>query len=122
MRISDWSSDVCSSDLKLRAAPLSREFLRRLGVEEGAPAIFDPIVSNSQEAAHRELEPFRSRIINDACIHVRPPANPRASGIQLKRRMLSTKRSQDPRSDEHTSELQSLMRSSHAAHCWKKKQ
>src|SRR3546814_906455 len=95
MRISDWSSDVCSSDLKLRAAPLSREFLRRLGVEEGAPAILDPIVSNSQEAADRELEPFRSRIINDACIHVRPPANPRASGIQLKRRMISTKRSQD---------------------------
>src|SRR3546814_20755335 len=50
---------------------------------------------NSQEAADRELEPFRSRIINDACIHVRPPANPRASGIQLKRRMISTKRSQD---------------------------
>src|SRR3546814_1428220 len=54
---------------KLRAAPLSREFLRRLVVEEGAPAILDPIVSNSQEAADRELEPFRSRIINDACIH-----------------------------------------------------
>src|SRR3546814_15476348 len=67
---------------KLRAAPLSRAFLRRLGVEEGAPAILDPIVSNSQAAADREPEPFRSRITNDASIHVRPPPNHSPSGIQ----------------------------------------
>src|SRR3546814_8054198 len=79
----------------LRAACLSQECLRHLGVEEDDPAILDPIVSNSDEVADRELEPFRSRMINDACIEVRPPANPRSSGIQLKRRMISTKRSQD---------------------------
>ena len=55
---------------KLRAAPLSREFLLHLGVEEDDPAILDPIVGNSYGAADRKLEPFRSRIINDACIPV----------------------------------------------------
>src|SRR3546814_6009411 len=76
----------------------------------------------------------------------RSPADPRASGIQLKRRMISSKRSQDlarsfvgdvatpnkspdrlvsaeayQRSEEHTSELQSLMRISYAVFCLKKK-
>src|SRR3546814_18707514 len=47
---------------KLRAATLSREFLRRTGVAEGAPAILAPIVSTSPEDADSGLEPLCSRI------------------------------------------------------------
>src|SRR3546814_8713292 len=119
MRISDWSSDVCSSDL-LPAHPAA---LRALGA--GDPA----------GARHRRLR------------H-RPPAEPGAArGLQpappgLSRRPLNrldsspenevragSRRLEDltdgskavPRSEEHTSELQSLMRIPYAVFCLKKK-
>src|SRR3546814_3315548 len=86
MRISDWSSDVCSSDLYIawhtRASSATR------GVDAGSAIDSDP----TQWGLH-----FR-----------------RASGSR-------GTRGPDHRSEEHTSELQSLMRISYAVFCLKKK-
>src|SRR3546814_5784833 len=103
MRISDWSSDVCSSDLSSRAAEdvaaadhhadlgpgllrlddLARQAADHLGV--------DAVVLVPHQGLAGELE-------QDAAV---------GEGLR--------------RSEEHTSELQSLMRISYAVFCLKKK-
>src|SRR3546814_7685214 len=93
MRISDWSSDVCSSDLLagvhvLALLPVGQ---RGLGVAQGVLA--DAIL------LAQLLEP-RLRIGDGFLQH-------------LQARLV--------RSEEHTSELQSLMRISYAVFCLKKK-
>src|SRR3546814_7177853 len=70
MRISDWSSDVCSSDL------------HKWGQQE----------------------------------------TPRRLWVRCQISTRQAKRTPKPRSEEHTSELQSLMRRSYAVFCLKKKQ
>src|SRR3546814_2628429 len=116
MRISDWSSDVCSSDLAARirnipraaASPetpaarsparsfraIRRKQLQRLGdiVLGHEPAVMPP----------RDL----SRPVQDA---LEVPGDPAAGPPDALR------------SEEHTSELQSLMRTSYAVFCLKKK-
>src|SRR3546814_4345294 len=94
MRISDWSSDVCSSDLCRGAArDLSRSPDRRdLALHRGAGCIFAP-----GRAACRSQAPLAG------------------SATKLRIGRLSK------RSEEHTSELQSLMRISYAVFCLKKK-
>src|SRR3546814_8599892 len=84
MRISDWGSDVCSSDLH---APLRRTARLRRGGEG------PPVGLGSPQA--RPWQPA-----------VRGPA--RSSWHH------------PDRSEEHTSELQSLMRISYAVFCLKK--
>src|SRR3546814_8309191 len=82
MRISDWSSDVCSSDL--RGAHRRRD-----------------------RAAHRgwcPAAPGRS-----------------AGGVPAPGRAAARPAPSGERSEEHTSELQSLMRISYADFCLKKK-
>src|SRR3546814_5724764 len=103
MRISDWSSDVCSSDL--RAIDETR-FLRALA---------------RARAAHlcaRRGEPDRdgsARAQASAAGAADRVAHPRHDEQHRRGRGL------DPRSEEHTSELQSLMRISYAVFCLKKK-
>src|SRR3546814_2469743 len=104
MRISDWSSDVCSSDL--RAA-------RRLRLVSTAtvtpPAgVVDPNPGNNSSTARlvvvQQNDGAGCNAGNEgvSCAEhaTRPPAG---------------------RSEEHTSELQSLMRKSYAVFCLKKK-
>src|SRR3546814_4885525 len=86
MRISDWSSDVCSSDLRpliWRPRMLSAALIERCGL------------------AH--LGPCAAKAV--ACLPVIV-----FEDIPMNRR-----------SEEHTSELQSLMRISYAVFCLKKK-
>src|SRR3546814_8968188 len=92
MRISDWSSDVCSSDLPPnKQAPDPRRSPARCF----APvAIVAGIGRNA--AGIEQLDP-------------RPAKRRRAVGHERQR------------SEEHTSELQSLMRISYAVFCLKKK-
>src|SRR3546814_4172919 len=106
MRISDWSSDVCSSDL-VGALP---ELRLRLHVHLIVPAEESEIVDVERperalhrfvDGVHRHLE--RPRLLP---IHQHPVA-----------RNLGHQR----RSEEHTSELQSLMRISYAVFCLKQK-
>src|SRR3546814_3520665 len=96
MRISDWSSDVCSSDLRWgRAAAIRRgavslsRRLRRHPIPEDAD-LPDRIVPTSS---------------HDRC----RPVGEAEAGQGARR------------SEEHTSELKSLMRISYAVFCLKKK-
>src|SRR3546814_3463633 len=86
MRISDWSADVCSSDLMLVSAE-----------DEETPCFA------SNDNARRGTQPLAS----DFALACKP--SPAVQGWA------------SPRSEEHTSELQSLMRISYAVFCLKKK-
>src|SRR3546814_966996 len=92
MRISDWSSDVCSSDL-FHVLPVDPQL-----VEREQPMLFSTLTSG--------LLPLRANYevknINGAI------------GARLGQEAYL-------RSEEHTSELQSLMRISYAVFCLKKK-
>src|SRR3546814_8537709 len=102
MRISDWSSDVCSSDLpapaptaqpsggRVFASPLAKRMAEQAGVDLGSVKGSGP----------------QGRIVKadiEAAVSGGAPTETAA------------------RSEEHTSELQSLMRTSYAVFCLKKK-
>src|SRR3546814_8026329 len=115
MRISDWSSDVCSSDLKKKAVALTAraqpaqehrgcDFARldRDGdLQEVLPVGLDqrPVDRAMKERIDMRISCL---LVGAEKIEVLPVANP-------------------GRSEEHTSELQSLMRISYAVFCLNKK-
>src|SRR3546814_7601398 len=109
MRISDWSSDVCSSDLiRLGEAEVDLRALARHG--EAEPQILaaaEQIAFAQPDVAERS---FRGR-------------EAEAEGELTGRLFLDIHLDQQlvGRSEEHTSELQSLMRTSYAVFCLKKK-
>src|SRR3546814_2390526 len=122
MRISDWSSDVCSSDLGAELAfdhpPDLRGRLRGHRVEQ--PAELSRQEPREQARARRdqlpELHIGRAEVCEAAPQrHCHGswglPARPDHDGAAAAAH----------RSEEHTSELQSLMRSSSAVFCLKKK-
>src|SRR3546814_992532 len=84
MRISDWSSDVCSSDLRQACSSFT--------------------ISATEPATRSALASQDSSSISGA-------------GCAT----FLTQRARNIRSEEHTSELQSLMRISYAVFCLKKK-
>src|SRR3546814_6292153 len=117
MRISDWSSDVCSSDLGHRGgdragnraqhAPKCRKlqgtgnFKERAGKERG-----------SREKPGEVGEGRGSGLAAGAA----------AQRLGLQRNVAAHRADRaERRSEEHTSELQSLMRISYAVFCLKKK-
>src|SRR3546814_4172248 len=104
MRISDWSSDVCSSDLIQHIAPEQAD---------GAEARADAVHQRRVELRHRRLAPHDhlQRLARDR--HLQPVGDEAGHFPIESQRML--------RSEEHTSELQSLMRISYAVFCLKKK-
>src|SRR3546814_7632613 len=102
MRISDWSSDVCSSDLSPAC-----------GVHDDEPwqPSREPLVDVQTPCRGR----WRKRRRNQGVLR----------GVSLRVRydggVLSPDDRHGFRSEEHTSELQSLMRISYAVFCWKQK-
>src|SRR3546814_7097081 len=102
MRISDWSSDVCSSDLRAdggnESAPeavvdvLGGVDAKAIDMERGDPLLVD--VDHPGE----DTRVFGKQVIEPGKIAI-----------------------QTARSEEHTSELQSLMRISYDAFCLNKK-
>src|SRR3546814_6459865 len=114
MRISDWSSDVCSSDLRAHLASYRSEEEAIAGWEillKADPKLygrFDPRIEwaeipNRGSYARLTMGEFADRTAAEAaCATVR---NPRRY-----------------RSEEHPSELQSLLRLSYAVFCLKKKE
>src|SRR3546814_7184051 len=106
MRISDWSSDVCSSDL---------------------------IADRGEHAVQVEDLQIAVAIVKERRVQAQPVVeqlglNPQLEGIDLLRavgiggqRLLGVETAALERSEEHTSELQSLMRISYAVFCLKKK-
>src|SRR3546814_8181926 len=95
MRISDWSSDVCSSDLLARVATF----------------LSDP--QRSFPATLRRMMTTNHLGAKDA-----PQVHPVVASAA---REVLNKSENERRSEEHTSELQSLMRISYAVFCLKKK-
>src|SRR3546814_9704782 len=96
MRISDWSSDVCSSDLWIAA------IAARL---DGRPARINIDIMNCGTPVSRDA--------------AAPPGMMSGDQPKVRRRVLIASNAQT-RSEEHTSELQSLMRISYAVFCLKK--
>src|SRR3546814_1165643 len=117
MRISDWSSDVCSSDLWFREQAgaaadveraLARQWMARARV--AVPMRVDLRADIGQ--AHR-VQPVQHR---RRPLWVPPVGGERAEMGGFVR----VDRGGGHRSEEHTSELQSLMRNSYAGFCLNK--
>src|SRR3546814_1262584 len=123
MRISDWSSDVCSSDLVqiVGLAGIDRCHLRRPEcIAVGKEPIFAEQVGNN--AALERLDVEQGMRHRNGCAAEQPRLELIAGWaigafvIEQRQPCLLL-----ARSEEHTSELQSLMRISYAVFCLKKK-
>src|SRR3546814_2712093 len=123
MRISDWSSDVCSSDLDHGAVPPAPD------VGEG---VLRPVAVDRTESAGPDAGPGRSRSRREG--RNRPRSATRKRACAMKRTKSGARRlaiavrhvavmigAPTLRSEENTSELQSLMRNSYAVYCLKNK-
>src|SRR3546814_8106988 len=143
MRISDWSSDVCSYDLdsfrELLDGKVAGEQLGtfRDGRLEHRPG-WDVTLSApksvsimAEVAGDRRLIEAHGQAVKTALAHVEAhmAATRVRHGGSVTREATGnlvvasfqhgTSRAQDPRSEEHTSELQSLMRITYAVFCLK---
>src|SRR3546814_7364181 len=121
MRISDWSSDVCSSDLSCDERPAAEtekgEKEARCGKgDRQAKHDLDEATETARRLAERQCETSDDNDddrddLGDGALH----------GLQhLLQRLLPRHAGAgglDLRSEEHTSELQSLMRISYAVFC-----
>src|SRR3546814_10813104 len=134
MRISDWSSDVCSSDLPgpadaaggagvavARARAGQRADDGRVGGDDpaGAGAVPGAAAALHPGAAARE----RRGVSHRACeplVRAMANARPWMAGQGDPEPACLRHGWQRQRSEEHTSELQSLMRISYAVFCLKK--
>src|SRR3546814_6462555 len=99
MRISDWSSDVCSSDLDGQRDVVRVDDLARIG--DGLAVSVEPLLHRQGGGVYRH-------------VHVVVLGDPF-------HRLGAARSGHRDRSEEHTSELQSLMRPSYAVFCLKKK-
>src|SRR3546814_1691012 len=109
MRISDWSSDVCSSDLsRWKAWPSNST----LGLTDGG--LRKPLPLDSTSATARSAASWTSSVV--ARRFQQSGETSRSMGHLRLRRI----RSPRFRSEEHTSEHQSLMSTSFAVFCLKK--
>src|SRR3546814_4462258 len=98
MRSSDWSSDVCSSDLLFVAAAHA--------VEKGAEGGLAGLAAALVDVMHHVVGQIAEEPLG--ILHV-------------ERVVIGLDQAGGGRSEEHTSELQSLMRISYAVFCLKKK-
>src|SRR3546814_6066599 len=115
MRISDWSSDVCSSDLVFRIFPHYGKHPIWRSLSQYFPhfsALF-----RTFSACGKPLDARRASAICRTMSHYQTSSRTRRSSEIRRARRPSGRR----RSEEHTSELQSLMRISYAVFCLKKK-
>src|SRR3546814_5883827 len=117
MRISDWSSDVCSSDLLSESAiRRAAETVKLVAQGHGGEIALAQPRTNARlytDENPLELVPFARKVALcqqiDAAARARDPRVAQDSvGIS-------------GRSEEHTSELQSQMRHTYAVFCMKKK-
>src|SRR3546814_3525102 len=134
MRISDWSSDVCSSDLELDMLNEERRAIEA-GVQEAAEAIaaakgnravaviagqgWHPGVIGIVAGRLKEKTGRPAIVIALDENGVGKGSGRSIAGVDLGAAVLAAK--DTGRSEEHTSELQSLMRISYAVFCLKKK-
>src|SRR3546814_7753928 len=115
MRISDWSSDVCSSDLKVEIEEGGDQ--RRPVARLPETLLHDIIQGVDEIAGMFTLARERGRIVEcgpAVALGLRAAGPASGAGVPRTRIMRAS------RSEEHTSELQSLMRISYAVFCLKK--
>src|SRR3546814_2134816 len=105
MRISDWSSDVCSSDLLCLLCGARRQLCRGSGAEGS-------VRPQADRAQHRDAALLVDHLWFRGAADAAGQGEGRAD-LACGHRAV--------RSEEHTSELQSLMRISYAVFCLKKK-
>src|SRR3546814_7987762 len=133
MRISDWSSDVCSSDLQQGddALPVGRALVDvvalvggadRIDVRAGVRREVGQAVQAAQVAEMRH-QVFRdgTRVEGVAALLGDPLQGRGEQRLALHAAEGRRHAARQVRSEEHTSELQSLMRTSYAVFCLKKK-
>src|SRR3546814_5459641 len=107
MRISDWSSDVCSSDLERARKDLAHRG-RYLGLPRPAERAF-----GAEFAQFEKGDPDLVERLGGGDEH--------RFGVAILHALRIAIGGEAHRSEEHTSELQSLMRISYAVFCLKKK-
>src|SRR3546814_2121774 len=113
MRISDWSSDVCSSDL-LEPGPV---VLLSTATKAGRPNV----MTMSWHMMMEFTPPLIGCVVSSGNHSFAALRATRQCVIAVPARKLAAKVVKVGRSEEHTSELQSLMRISYAVFCLKKK-
>src|SRR3546814_9665418 len=141
MRISDWSSDVCSSDLgkteiarrlaKLANAPFVKVEATKFtevgyvgkDVETIVRDLVETAVKMTREQAIKKLRDRAETAAEDRVLDVLlpPPKDFGEASSQRQNESSAARQVFRKRSEEHTSELQSLMRISYAVFCLKKK-
>src|SRR3546814_3083494 len=109
MRISDWSSDVCSSDLRA-AGGVAAERTQRHALRGGVGG-----------AAVRAAELLDPRDVGEDVLEPAAGVAGQPIAIDRDRSVGGGAGRERQRSEEHTSELQSLMRITYAVFCLKKK-
>src|SRR3546814_3198282 len=115
MRISDWSSDVCSSDLETRFTASCTPF-RHLGFFPDMAPVWDWLRDRVADKA----EPAFLNLFGYTGVGSQALAAAGASVTHVDASKKSVGQARE-RSEEHTSELQSLMRISYAVFCLQKK-
>src|SRR3546814_9046305 len=111
MRISDWSSDVCSSDLLVPIEPDRPQDLWALRHAWRAQTGTDPGTADGWNVTERAA---RLTPVQPLTVHGPGRGHPALVAQGIEHRF-------PKRSEENTSELQSLMRISSAVFCLKKK-
>src|SRR3546814_10807311 len=134
MRISDWSSDVCSSDLvEIAFEPMANRFMEQYAGPSGAEQhghlarrgvdraqIDERLVQRLVDCAV-PLRLLEQMIVHIATAEAEIARFAAAILLDHDRDVEADERADIGRSEEHTSELQSLMRTSYAVFCLKKK-
>src|SRR3546814_4851948 len=113
MRISDWSSDVCSSDLTSEFKHLEFFYFHNCpyeGVWKDNSRRFTARTP-TMDVLHKFSADYKLVFVGDASM----------SPYEIVQKGGSVEHFNEERSEEHTSELQSLMRNSYAVVCLKKK-
>src|SRR3546814_10014336 len=121
MRISDWSSDVCSSDLVVEAADEIDDRVAALDRARDAGRLAD--IHGNELHLPKPPQRFQEGRLPRFALR---DADARAARQQLLHDIAAdeaaaAENGDQLRSEEHTSELQSLMRISYAVFCLKKK-
>src|SRR3546814_1639357 len=122
MRISDWSSDVYSSDLTSGATAQESDItIYRCTDAAGHLTVQDsPCADDQSQQVRRMIQPTdpppRAEPVEPAALQPAPEPRPQPVVVLHAPRPMY-----ECRSEEHTSELQSLMRISYAVFCLKQK-
>src|SRR3546814_8852681 len=128
MRISDWSSDVCSSDLGHEADHVQhqdeheeREDVGRIFTAFGADIGVHHAGNEAGEALDGDLPATGNELALHSADHEYPEQEARDHHPHRAGGKGNLMIADMERSEEHTSELQALMRTSYAVVCLKKK-